>query len=1645
MDYKSSSSGNKNSLDSEKSLFERIEQELKNVLFGVLFQLLKDVEPSIWIARLLSFIQLLQVLYFPFHRELKHAWYYDSIANGIEQFLSYFQLITYLKNSSWTAYITVFYTCVALVILIIIDIFYISYSFTKKNQAFSWPIYSLRTLLSLIVTVLFMPLLDFFLSIISCQSTTLSQGSGITSSVYVHEFFSSVVCWQDVHILHAVVSIFISIAFIIVTFLVVLIYFECLHNSNDPTARVTSRPNFVFLLYQVVLIIAFTFMNNQQNDYVLIGLLIAGSLVTFTKFHYESPFYNEEFQKIWSFITALQVWSAILLCFAKFLENNLFEGTIIAWIIGIPILGLIVINQRKQRIDLLLINVNKFETGEQLISQARYLLQLIRWSKTSKTASILLDGYLEVHKQTCQREDCAAKQKKNVNSRVAKNLINVSQSIENQADRDKINILYQVIYHMFFYGVKKFPNNTNLRLAYAFFLMENSKYKQQALQELSQAETNHPSFDIDFIIFRYKKLIEDEIAESQQDGNMDIVSEMAFQNNLRSMQNNIERCALQHMDFWSQLGEDSPDLGKLNEIGVRISLAIQQVEEQWNRLKKMSNNIPKAMRLFGKYNLEVLNDKENGEALLERARAIHNSNANNRKVQVFTSNDEIQNESYPTIIITTEQDKFGQVVNMNQAASNLFSYQKSEVINRKINLLMPNIHSKYHDQFLENYLNSTEVKFMNRERYVIGKSKSNYVFPCFLSLRTLSSLAQGFQFLGSFRIEKVHRKICYIYTDIDGNIEHISSQCISFLKIDNKFITSKKTNIDEIAPKLFDDKETYMQKSGASYIFKPLKKEDDPTGNGIEMNVLVQEIQFFCQPHAGYFIKFEVMTQQQQQQLPQTSNLAVQSKLKNRIGLSCFQFTFVPSKSTVVGQYVDQMNSEIHSQRVDDSLLNGQDANQTVEKINLTTQNAQQDLPQDSKVVQPEQQNSSLKNYGLGIKRMRLYYDHIAEVEDDKSDSEEEEENEMNKSIFQNKNDEDEGDDANINEFNSNFKSRKAVKAVVNDESEPSCISNLKRVTNVLVLILILIAFLDYFLSNSQFDDIKKNVNLIIYSNRMLAEMQGLLSYVRDLKFMEMGLYDDLPSKATTRQQWIAGINQEIVNIQYYRQNITFSDLSITSDHSYLLYNQEVNLISSAGQNIQKPFLTSIEIMYTYAQNIAQATGPIKQQCVYFETNMFSQFYLYMIDNANMYVNELFNRTSATSAIFIIWMIIAGISLFVSFVIFIPLSIIVNRSREEVLGLFLDIKEKRIKNLYSKCENFINNLQIGEEEDIGSLDDIDKLNEEDPFENKLKKRKRKFKNSSMNFKQICLGLLSGAIIIEAYFFFNYFITYQLMNSNNQLVQELNATSYSEAFFLFADNSQRQLFYDQKTKIFGTDPSAYTTQTLNQLYQLDSSVHQEHALNINVHNSAYNNAFDNVMMLDPCSIVFSLQGQNQDVCEQFAEKAVSQGMAVAVTRYFENLRYFNSIYQILYKSANGGPTVKFSDVAPSDATLRKVTGDPLTDQLLSLLRTSVADELRQMQIIYNYLLYRYLEDYFQNDFNQHITDANTSRIALFIVFNVLMFVIYFLFWLPLVSKLSRSIWRTRGMLTMIPLEVIKETKSIQKFIRRYLNEHSVSNY
>jgi hypothetical protein len=292
----------------------------------------------------------------------------------------------------------------------------------------------------------------------------------------------------------------------------------------------------------------------------LLILILGGSLMLFFKFHFNSPYYNETIAKFWSCLMAINLWTAIMLCFAKFMEGTLFEGSIVAWIIGIPFIILIVLTNRDHRVDYLLINVNKFQSGDELNNQFIFILKLISWQATDKNAAILLDGYVELHKQTCNKEDCPLKQKNMKTNMLHKNLNFNSDEFLNE----KYGLLIQLLNKMYFYGIKKFPNNTSLRISFSFFLIEKLHMKQQALQELTYAEQNKPPFDEQFIIFRYRKIIEDEISESKNEGtgNVDIVTEISFQNELRQCHANIEKSSMHHMEFWSQLSEDNPDLAK---------------------------------------------------------------------------------------------------------------------------------------------------------------------------------------------------------------------------------------------------------------------------------------------------------------------------------------------------------------------------------------------------------------------------------------------------------------------------------------------------------------------------------------------------------------------------------------------------------------------------------------------------------------------------------------------------------------------------------------------------------------------------------------------------------------------------------------------------------------------------------------------------------------------------------------------------------------------------------------------------------------------------------------------------------------------------------------------------------------------------
>lgn len=62
-------------------------------------------------------------------------------------------------------------------------------------------------------------------------------------------------------------------------------------------------------------------------------------------------------------------------------------------------------------------------------------------------------------------------------------------------------------------GIRKFPKYMPLKIDYANYLQSRMRDRKGALNELNLAEKGKPGFDHQFMIYRMRKLIEDELAE----------------------------------------------------------------------------------------------------------------------------------------------------------------------------------------------------------------------------------------------------------------------------------------------------------------------------------------------------------------------------------------------------------------------------------------------------------------------------------------------------------------------------------------------------------------------------------------------------------------------------------------------------------------------------------------------------------------------------------------------------------------------------------------------------------------------------------------------------------------------------------------------------------------------------------------------------------------------------------------------------------------------------------------------------------------------------------------------------------------------------------------------------------------------------
>lgn len=183
-------------------------------------------------------------------------------------------------------------------------------------------------------------------------------------------------------------------------------------------------------------------------------------------------------------------------------------------------------------------------------------------------------------------------------------------------------------------------------------------------------------------------------------------------------------------------------------------------------------------------------------------------------------------DAVPAGIIVTHQD--GRISYLNAEAERLFGYARAELIEKSIDLLLPDRFSRNHAQLRQSYIDQPSTRYMGAGRDLYGKRKDNSEFPLEIGLRSL--VADGEQFIVATIVNITRRKQLeerfskvidaspygQLLVDEHGIIQMINPSLLSLFGYSKDELLGK--SMDILLPERYRDGH---EKLRAGYIQKP--------------------------------------------------------------------------------------------------------------------------------------------------------------------------------------------------------------------------------------------------------------------------------------------------------------------------------------------------------------------------------------------------------------------------------------------------------------------------------------------------------------------------------------------------------------------------------------------------------------------------------------------------------------------------------------------------------------------------------------------------------------------------------------------------------------------------------------------------------
>lgn len=156
--------------------------------------------------------------------------------------------------------------------------------------------------------------------------------------------------------------------------------------------------------------------------------------------------------------------------------------------------------------------------------------------------------------------------------------------------------------------------------------------------------------------------------------------------------------------------------------------------------------------------------------------------------------------------ISLTESSLGNISSLNNQTCKLFNYAaRGELLEMRVNDIMPSVYSELHDNILGSFLKNRYKQINQDQRFLFGKNKNGFIFPILLQLRKLSWNANDeLIFIANIEPAKIKAAPIFCITDLEGDIQDYTSTFARlFLKKIRQKFQIKRKNIQELIPSFF--------------------------------------------------------------------------------------------------------------------------------------------------------------------------------------------------------------------------------------------------------------------------------------------------------------------------------------------------------------------------------------------------------------------------------------------------------------------------------------------------------------------------------------------------------------------------------------------------------------------------------------------------------------------------------------------------------------------------------------------------------------------------------------------------------------------------------------------------------------------------